>query len=219
MKRIIIICEGPTEKEFCTDVLQPHLTPKNIQLQLPLIKKSGGGIVAWSVLKKQIESHLKSDTSAVVTTLIDYYGILKKYEYPSWSQAQLNPNKVKRMDILEQGMFDEIAQDISSRFIPYIQLHEFEGLLFTDYSVFVRNFLPHEIVNKNDFQAIFKQYPNPEDINNSPATAPSIRLEQHLIGYNKIVYGASLAQETGLQQIRNKCPRFNNWISKIETLK
>jgi hypothetical protein len=218
MKRIIIICEGPTEREFCNDVLKPYFNPQNIQIQSPLIKKSGGGIVSWPVLKKQIESHLKSDAVAFVTTLIDYYGILKKNEYPSWAQAHLNPNKAKRMDILEQGMFDEIAEELRYRFIPYIQLHEFEGLLFTDSKVFEKNFLPQEFTDKPKFMEIFNRYSNPEDINNGPITAPSKRLQKHIVGYDKIVYGATLAQETGLQPIRNKCPRFNNWISKLETL-
>lgn len=218
IKRIIIICEGPTEKEFCTDVLQPFFTPKNVQLQLPLIKKSGGGIVAWPVIKKQIESHLKSDTTAIVTTLIDYYGIYEKHEYPSWTIAHQNPHKTERMDILEQGMLNDIADDIRFRFIPYIQLHEFEGLLFTDLNVFNRNFLPQEFHDKPKFTEIFSQFTNPEDINDSPTTAPSKRLLKHIKGYNKIVYGSILAQETGLQQIRTKCPRFNNWVTKIESL-
>jgi len=218
MKRVIIICEGPTEKEFCTDVLQPYLTPRNILLHLPLIKKSGGGIVAWPVLKKQIESHLKSDVTATVTTLIDYYGLHEKHEYPSWIIAHQNPHKAQVMDVLEQAMWNDLSLNSRYRFIPYIQLHEFEGLLFTDLNVFTTNFLPQEFHEKQKFEHIFSQFSNPEDINNSPITAPSKRLEKHIVGYNKIVFGSLLAQETGLQRIRSKCPRFNNWVTKIETL-
>lgn len=218
MKRIIIICEGPTEKEFCTDVLQPYFTSKNIQLQLPLIKKSGGGIVAWSVLKKQIESHLKSDANAHVTTLIDYYGIYEKHEYPDWSLAHEKPNKSQRMDVLEKGMAVDISDELRYRFIPYIQLHEFEGLLFTDLKVFENNFLPHEFIEKTKFVEIFSTHTNHEDINNNPTSAPSKRLQKHIVGYDKIVYGATLAHETGLQQIRNKCPRFNAWLTKLENI-
>lgn len=218
MKRVIIICEGPTEKEFCTDVLQPYFTPRNIQLHVPLIKKSGGGIVAWPVLKKQIESHLKSDVTVVVTTLIDYYGIHEKHAYPSWDVAHQNPHKSQVMDVLEQAMKSDIYSGGRHRFIPYIQLHEFEGLLFTDKDVFLRNIRPQEFADKNGFEGIFDQFPNPEDINDSPETAPSKRLQQHIKGYNKIVFGSLLAQETGLQKIRSKCPRFNNWVTKIETL-
>lgn len=56
MKRIVIVCEGPTEQEFVRDVLQPYFLPKEIYIQSPLIKKSGGGIVPWNILKAQITS-------------------------------------------------------------------------------------------------------------------------------------------------------------------
>lgn len=217
MKRIIVICEGPTEKEFCTDVLQPHLTPRNIFLELPLIKKSGGGIVAWPVLKKQIETHLKSDPTAVVTTLIDYYGIYQKHEYPAWDVAHLNVNKSERMDLLESAMASEIDDKYSFRFIPYIQLHEFEGLLFTDLTVFDQNFTPAEFKDKPGFDHIFFTHANPEDINNNPHSAPSKRLLHHIVGYNKVVYGSLLAYSAGLKQIRAKCPRFNHWVSILES--
>ena len=55
MKRIIIICEGRTEFKFCKRVLAPHFSSKHIYIDPPKIKKSGGGIVKWPSLKKQIE--------------------------------------------------------------------------------------------------------------------------------------------------------------------
>lgn len=58
MKRVIIICEGETEREFCKNVLAPHLITHNIFIQAPLIKRSMGGIVRWPILKKEIETHL-----------------------------------------------------------------------------------------------------------------------------------------------------------------
>lgn len=58
MKRVIIICEGETEREFCKNVLAPHLIHNNIFIQAPLIKRSMGGIVRWSILKKEIETPL-----------------------------------------------------------------------------------------------------------------------------------------------------------------
>ena len=130
MKRVIIICEGETEKEFCTTILKPYFSKQQIYLQTPLIKKSMGGIVKWEELKKQIENHLKNDKDAFVTTLIDYYGLYEKHKFPKWDIAEREPDKNKRMDILENGMLESISETIRYRFLPYIQLHEFEGLLF-----------------------------------------------------------------------------------------
>lgn len=83
MIRVIIICEGgETEKEFCNTILRPYLAKKRIFVQSPLIKKTMGGIVKWSELKKQITLHLKEDSTSYVTTFIDYYGIYSKYDFP-----------------------------------------------------------------------------------------------------------------------------------------
>lgn len=72
MKRVIIVCEGETEQEFCNTMLTPWFAKKEIFIQSPLIKKTMGGIVKWVELKHQIILHLKNDTNAIVTTLIDY---------------------------------------------------------------------------------------------------------------------------------------------------
>lgn len=58
MKRLIIVCEGPTENEFCMDVLAPVLLKNDIYVQAPLVKKSNGGTVPWQNIKRQIETHL-----------------------------------------------------------------------------------------------------------------------------------------------------------------
>lgn len=96
MKRVIIICEGETEKEFCTTILAPYFSKQNIYLQSPLIKKSMGGIVKWKDLKKQIENHLKSDIEVFVTTLIDYYGLERiKNKSPRFSRWIQNIEQIK----------------------------------------------------------------------------------------------------------------------------
>lgn len=214
MKRVIIICEGQTEKEFCKEVLFDHFFSKKIHIQTPLIKHSGGGIVHWKTLQKQIETHIKQDKEAKITLLIDYYGIKPEHEFPKWQESHTIVNKNERMTALEMAMKEAVG---CPNFFPYIQLHEFEGLLFHDITIFKNNFLPSEA----DFIAlsnIINDFPNVEDINDNPKTAPSKRLEKHIKGYNKPVYGALLAKEIGLSNIRRKAPRFNHWIEKIESI-
>jgi len=53
MSRVIIICEGPTEREFCNTILSPYFATLGIYIQAPLIKKTMGGIVKWSELKSK----------------------------------------------------------------------------------------------------------------------------------------------------------------------
>lgn len=217
MKRLVIVCEEPTEQEFVRDILQPHFLAKEIYIQIPLIKKSGGGIVPWEVLKSQIENHLREGES-FVTTLIDYYGIPDRFNYPGWQASKAIVDKSQRMDFLEQEMFSDLDSALSHRFIPYIQLHEFEGLLFNNIKSFEHTFEPNEFKDKNELENILNQYDNPELINDNPNTAPSKRLIRLIEGYNKIVYGSILAENIGIINIRQKSPRFNNWIQKLEGL-
>lgn len=214
MKRLIVICEGQTEIEFCKDVLFKHFFNKKIVIQTPLIKKSGGGIVTWATLKKQIELHLR-EKDVFVTTFIDYYGIPDNYNYPSWDASKKIIDRNSRMDFLENAMKNSVNQN---RFIPYIQLHEFEGLLFNNIDIFDQNFNPSELNTRQELVNILNTYPNPELINDSPINAPSKRLKRIIFGYSKIVFGSILAEEIGLNNIRQKSPRFHNWIDILENI-
>ncbi len=218
MKYVIIICEGETEKEFCQKILAPYFNRKDIDIRPPLIKKSMGGIVKWPELQKQIALHLKSEPKAYVTTLIDYYGLYKKYGFPKWYEAELLADKNQRMDMLELGMKEDIEDSIRHRFIPYMQLHEFEGLLFNEINIFYEQIPSKELVGIEELKQIFVQYDNPEMINNNRDTSPSHRLKRIISGYNKVVYGNIIAEAIGLEKIRVKCPRFDRWLTYIEEI-
>ena len=216
MKRLIVTCEGPTEKEFCKDVLAPHFYNLGIAIEAPIIKHSGGGIVAWRILKGQLENHLR-ESDAVVTTFIDYYGIKQVHNFPSWDIAKNAPNNMDKVLILEKAMKEDIKERFRHRFIPHLQLHEFESLLFSDVNVFAKNFADDEI----DFmklQKVVVQFPNPEDINNNPKTAPSARITDAVRGYSKVLDGNYLAVDIGLGKIRMCCPHFDEWVSSLENI-
>ena len=206
MKRLIIVCEGQTEQSFCQNVLSPYFQTKGIVVEAPTIKHSHGGIVPWETLKRQ---------DAIVTMLIDFYRIKDSYQFPGWEEAKTIADSQDKMNGLFQDMLNDMPEDLRSRFVPYIQLHEFEGLLFSDISAFKNNFLPAEC-NFEAIQSAIDEFETPEDINNKPETAPSSRLIAAVAGYNKVVYGSLLAEETGLSTIRSRCPLFNTWIERIE---
>ncbi len=218
MKRLIIICEGPTEQEFCNNILSPFFITKNVYIQAPLIKKSKGGIVKWNGLKKEITLHLKYDSTAYVTTFFDYYGITDKFNFPNWKIAINESDKNNSVNILEKGMKSDIDSKFKFRFIPYIQLHEFEGLLFNNIETFYQQIPKNELIGIEELKSIFENYSNPELINDNKETSPSQRLSRIIKGYNKVIYGNILAESIGLAKIRNKCPRFDGWISQLEKL-
>lgn len=217
MKRLIIICEGPTEREFCENILSPFFLSKGIYLFSPLIKHSHGGIVKWEILKRQIENHILSE-KAYVSTLIDYYGIYNKYHFPDWEIAQKIADKNLRLNTIEQAMKSDIQPNLQRFFIPYMQLHEFEGLLFYDVQTFQNTIPQEDLIGIKELSDTIAEYPNPELINNTEETSPSHRLQRIIKGYEKVLYGFFLADTIGLNNIRSKCPRFNSWLDTLSSI-
>ena len=215
MKRIIAICEGQTEQEFCNRLLVPFFTPKGIFLNAPLIKHSHGGIVPWSQLLRQITIHLQAERTAYVTTMIDYYGITDNLQFPHWEEAKRKQHVEERVRTLEIGMLEGINEPLRPRFLPYIQMHEFEGLLFSNADVFDKVIPKEDLIGAEELRQTMLTFENPEMINNSRATSPSHRLERIICGYDKVVYGNYIAENIGLNKIRERCPRFNSWILSL----
>lgn len=218
MKRIIIICEGQTEQAFVKTNLQVPFINRDIILHTPLIKPSRGGIVKWSKLKGQIETHLKVEPEAYITTFIDYYGLYSKHAFPEWENAHTIVDKNKRMDFLELSMYNDIDERHRYRFIPNLQLHEFEGLLFNDIEIFLSLIPQNDLIGVEELKRTFNDFPNPEMINNERKTSPSHRLMRIIKGYNKVIYGDIIAEAIGLERIRTKAHRFNNWITNLENI-
>jgi hypothetical protein len=191
---------------------------REIFIETPPIKRSKGGIVPWEPLKRQIEQALKEDPTAYITTMIDYYGMYASHLFPGWSESLKIANRNARLDYLEKSMLEDIDIRCRPRFIPYIQLHEFEGLLFSDETVFLQLF-SEMIRDANLLHATFAEHSsNPELINDNVESAPSKRLERIISEYHKVDHGKLLAESIGIDCIRTKCPHFHSWISNLESL-
>lgn len=220
MIRVIIICEGQTERDFCLKFLDPYFSDKSIKIESPVIKKSKGGIVKWlgnKGLKREISNHLKTNRSAYVSTFIDYYGLEDKHQFPQWDDSKSLKDPHKRIEKIETGMFQDINDSHRYRFIPYIQLHEFEALLFSDFRAF--NYETLTTSHDSDYlKSTIENYDNPEMINNNLETSPSNRLKRIIPGFRKILHGKRLVNAIGIDKIRKKCPRFDNWLGQIERL-
>lgn len=213
MKRLIIVCEGPTEHEFCVNILAPELLKADIYVDAPLVKRSNGGIVPWSSIKRQIEMHLH-EKDAYVTMLVDYYGIKDSYLFPGWMESKIILSLASRLQFLCDAMKADIAPELASRFIPYLQIHEFESLLFSDIRIFKDNFDDKDM-EFSILEDAVREFGNPEEINSRPTLAPSKRLIAAIPGYQKVNDGAYIADEIGLQKILDKCPLFRQWFSVL----
>lgn len=68
------------------------------------------------------------------------------------------------------------------------------------------------------FQAIRNSFAAPEEIDDSPDTAPSKRIDKLVPGHRKPVSGTLAAQAIGLPRIRRECPHFSHWLDRLESL-
>ena len=213
--RLVIVCEGPTEHEFAEEVLRPAV--RGLDIEAPLIKKTNGGIVAWEVLKKQLEKHCHEGTP-FVTTLIDFYGIKDHHHFPRWEEGKTISDKEARVEFLEKAMKEALAEDCRYLFYPYLQLHEFESLLFSNQDELFSFFGTENIRDRKALQDVFSQFPNPELINDSPLTSPSHRLASAIIKYNKVLHGPLLAEAIGLSCMIERCPHFAQWMATLQEI-
>ncbi len=221
-----VIVEGQTEAAFVNEVIGPALSQNEVYLDARLLGTSGhqGGRVSYERVKNDIRRFLKQDPTAYCTTLIDYYG--RRPGFPGeTSSSTLSP--ARHAEQIEQAILSDIASDIPGlrpdvRLIPYIQLHEFEGLLFSDPATLASTIALTDPVGQQKtrvaFQKIRNQFASPEDINNGPLTAPSKRIREVCPGYDKIGHGTLAAEAIGLNTIRAECPHFNAWITRLENL-
>ncbi len=219
MIRLIFIVEGETEEEFVNTVLRSHFQDHYDYWATSCykIKATKGGLTKYSYLRKDILKAIK-EAQAFVTTMIDFYGLPS--DMPGYNIAQQTRNSDRAITVLTKAMADDIN---ASNFLPYLQKHEFEALLFSDGHAFAEYEEDSSIVEK--ITAIAQQFGDcPETINNHPQTAPSKRLMELYknasppLKYDKVFMGTLIAETIGLPTIRQKCPHFNQWLTKLETI-
>lgn len=217
MKRLIIVVEGDTEKEFIDKVLSPYLYSKGFQsVNCFKIKHTKGGLTNYQHLKTDLINCIY-ENNILVSTLIDFYALPK--DFPKYEDSKTIVNKEDRLTFLEKAIVEDLETEKGQYFpnlLPYIQLHEFEALVFSSIEA-IKSLYSIEDAKFNELEKIIAAYPNPEDINDSPQTAPLKRLknDQLIKGYNKINDGIMIIEEAGIETVLRKCPRFNNWVQTL----
>jgi len=229
MKQIIlhIVCEGQTEESFVKKGLQPYLRSYGIVAKPILVttsrnKLAQGGIVNFSHIERDIQDSLKQWSSNayehhVVTTFIDFYALPN--DFPGSKEAQQHLDPYQRVECLEKALGERIQ---SSRFLPYIQLHEFETLVLCGYQYLAAYYpdckgLEEKLMNE------FTSHDNPEYIDGGATTAPSKRILKLLEStykkkYNKPFMGAYVTAQVGIERLRELCFHFDQWVSQIIAL-
>lgn len=225
MTRLLVEVEGETEENFVNYVLSVHLLAVGYTavharlLGTARSRKWRGGIKNWDVVRKSILNHLKGDRGIIVTTMVDYYGLPESW--PGHAIASTGQKSVsERASVLEKALSDDISSALQSfdprRFVPYVVMHEFEGLLFSNPDRFAQSIGRPDLSSK--FRSIRSEFPTPEDIDDSPETHPSKRISEFVPRYQKRLMGVDAAKEIGLDAIRKECPVFGRWLENLESL-
>lgn len=220
MVRVHVICEGQTEEIFVNEVLARGLRERAIHLLPALVGKPGhkGGALTSQRLVVDIRTRLLGDTTAYCTTLFDYYRLPKGF--PGREEALREQSTRDKARCICSGLTDFLGQSLGEdavrRFVPYVQMHEFEGILFSSPVALATGICQPQLVS--GLQNIRKLFVTPEDINDGAETAPSKRISKLYPAYDKPLYGSLAAMEMGLDVIRKECPLFNEWVSTLEAL-
>lgn len=220
MKCLAMLVEGSTEEQFVKKVLSPYLQKKGIFVE-PIIVKTKitvqqtfkGGTIKLEKALNDIR-RLITPKYSLVTTFLDFYGLDKSF-LPENFNEDIEP--YEKIRLIEENLYKQVN---SEKFLPYIQLHEFETFLFVDSEVTVNNLLnckKSQLKLKLDSILAEFQY-NPELVNNSPQTAPSKRIIKMHPAYQKPLVGTFVCQALGIDKIRNKCKHFSEWLDKIECI-
>lgn len=229
MKRINIVVEGQTEEDFVKEILEQPFAHQMIYLaarQVETGRKQGktykGGATSYLKIRRDILNWLRQDHQAISTMMFDLYALPN--DFPAFAEASQQPDPYQRVEMLEAAVLADIMSEIDGtpdRFIPYIQLHEFEGLLFSEpasLSSWLSLNNPSPTLAA-DLQAILDQAQgNPELINDDPRTAPSKRILSLCGDYNKPLLGILIAETIGLPTLREKCRHFNQWLTRLESI-
>lgn len=227
MKIIHVLCEGQTEQGFVENVLKPYLIENGVTAVKSVLvltsrkENARGGVVSFQKVVNDISIMMKSNDDNdserhIFTTMFDLYAL--PGNFPGYEDAQRISDKYARVAAIEKAFAEYIGLN---RFIPYIQLHEFEALVLCglDFLKELYKGCDKQIeLLKSDLNKI----DNPELVNDKPATAPSKRIIKAVEGGNKKLYnydkpksGRFVTQNIGIDELRVRCRHFDEWVGKL----
>jgi len=222
---VAVIVEGKTEETFVNGLLHSHFADRGIFIwgRLPGRRIRQGGVRGWASVRGDVFRVLKERAGRVCTTMFDFYGMPR--DWPGRVQAAGEPAD-KKGPRVEQALLEDLCKFASKDFrpewfIPYVQVHEFEALLFSDTSRAADELAtnpggPPDLADR--LQAILEAAGQPEAINDNWETCPSRRIAGLVAGYRKPLHGAIAAARIGLDAMRQACPHFGQWIERLERL-
>ena len=222
--RLHIIAEGHTEEKFVKKSLVDHLGNFQISTDVRRVLTSRdnrqhkfyrGGLINYEKAKNDIQMWLKEDKhpESRFTTMFDLYGLPDNF--PTYLEAKAIRDPYQQVRILEKAFHDDIGD---SRFVPYIQLHEFEALVLANPANLEHEYFEHAVAIKHLQQVLKDADGNSELINDSYDTSPCRRIEMVIPEYDKANVGSFIAGINGIGFLKETCRHFSDWVETLEGL-
>ena len=217
--RLHFVVEGQTEETFVRSLLAPELGAMGIYCDAHRVttgRRRGkfyrGGLVSFAHLRRDLELWMNQDkaSDSWFTTMVDLYRLPS--DFPSLADSRRVTDPMKKVELLEQSFASDINHP---RFAAYVQLHEFEALLFSDPQSFSIAF-PSIGDKVGKLQAIRSAFETPEHIDEREDHAPSKQILRILPEYDKPVSGPLIAKQIGLAKLRQECHHFDAWLARLE---
>ena len=219
--RLHFVVEGQSEETFVNRVLRVHLSQFEVWTDARCVYTSRqgpywirGGMTRYSRARRDVELWLKQDRGSDVrlTTMFDLYRL--PLDFPGMVDAAKQHGVHEKVKILEAAFAKDV---VDPRFIPYIQVHEFEALIFADVG---RLSIPYPGPERTpaltELERQRKEYGNPEEIDLE--APPSKRIREQIPDYEKISAGILATEAIGLARIREVCTHFHEWLRRLENL-
>ena len=223
VKRIYVVTEGQTETNFVNRVLSPYFCEKEtILIPTTILTKADeqkgkmykGGMLNYAKARTTIKKDLSytKEKDVYVTTMFDLYALPN--DTPGKSETDKISDPYDKVVCIENAMYDFEKLD-KPIFRPYIQLHEFEALLFANLDLLADEYFEYDIQPLRD---CLEKKKNPELINDGSETAPSKRIYNCIPDYDKVTAGVSVLEKIGLDALCKSCKHFSEWIEWIKSI-
>lgn len=224
--KIVCLVEGVSERETLPRLLRGPLRARSHEIDFKMLGErkdrgvAGGGTATWEQILGDIRRTLRQregGRAPYVTLFIDFF---RRHDDVAPRCGDL-PGADRRYECVVRWMRTKVdgstlSSEESRRFIPYVQMHELEALLFSDPEKLASSLQRPDLSGR--FREIADSFSSPEDIDDLPETHPKQRILDGFKAYQETLHAPAAAAAIGLDRIREQCHRFNDWVKQLEDL-
>jgi hypothetical protein len=228
--RVFFLVEGFSEENLVNRILGPHLANFSVDCFAMKVttqrdKRAGvifkGGGRSYQKVRNDLENLINQwhgKPNVWFTTLFDVYDL--PLDFPSRDTSFKIKDDYVKVSALEAAWAKDVESLDTQRFVPHLQLHEFETLLFSKIEALNTLFI-EETKAVQQLAASVAKFENPENINHTENGAPSKRIISFISAYQRYKRdgqsGAiNVLEVIGLPTIRKRCRHFDAWLQKLE---